>query len=325
MRRRRLLVALVVTGDAAHELDGLRRALGAPARGRIPPHVTLVPPRNTAVGDDEVLAHLRGVASGFAALELVLGPPESFAPTRPVLFLAVTHPELPHLALRLAAGPFAPPAGRMALPFVAHVTLATGLAPGRLDASLTALADYRRTVVVESLSLLEQDPVAPTRPWHERAVVGLGRAAVVGRGGRELAFEVASRLDPGVAAFLDAASAVHAAWSPVPVATREPVALVARHGGDVVAAATGALVGSEFVLERLAVAPTHRSTGVASQLLARLERLARDRGATALTAEVESESAGAALLIGRGFATVAGVPGSAGVAPRVVVRRGLLG
>src|SRR5687767_10146098 len=60
MPKARLGVALLLTGQLGHEVDGLRRALGDGALGRIPPHLTLVPPVN--VRDDrmaDALAVLR--------------------------------------------------------------------------------------------------------------------------------------------------------------------------------------------------------------------------------------------------------------------------
>ncbi len=44
--KRRLGVALLIPAPLDREIDGLRRAVGDGALGRIPPHLTLVPPVN---------------------------------------------------------------------------------------------------------------------------------------------------------------------------------------------------------------------------------------------------------------------------------------
>ncbi|MBA2283342.1 MAG: 2'-5' RNA ligase family protein, partial [Acidimicrobiia bacterium] len=46
MARHRIAVALLVPQPQAAELDGLRRALGAAERERVPPHITLASPVN---------------------------------------------------------------------------------------------------------------------------------------------------------------------------------------------------------------------------------------------------------------------------------------
>ena len=122
---RRLGVALLLDRPVSDEVDGLRRALGDPSLGRIPPHITLVPPVN--VRADELagaLARLRAAAAGQAGpLQLTLGLAGTFLPDNPVLFLQVGG-DLERLrALRDAV--FAPPLERpLSWPWVPHVTVA---------------------------------------------------------------------------------------------------------------------------------------------------------------------------------------------------------
>ncbi|MGH9074321.1 MAG: 2'-5' RNA ligase family protein, partial [Acidimicrobiales bacterium] len=93
MRRLRLAVALLVPAPVAAEVDGLRRALRSGALGRIPPHVTLVPPVNVREQDlGAVLERLRGAARGARPFRLTLGPMATFWPRNPVLYLAVGGP-----------------------------------------------------------------------------------------------------------------------------------------------------------------------------------------------------------------------------------------
>ncbi len=71
MARVRLGVALLVPPPFDTEIDGLRRALGDGALGRIPAHLTLVPPvnvREERLG--EALAALRRAAAARAKAAL---------------------------------------------------------------------------------------------------------------------------------------------------------------------------------------------------------------------------------------------------------------
>ena len=76
--RRRLFVALEITGAVASEVDGLRRAIGSSALGRISPHLTLVPPVNVAESDlpsvlrVASLSGTRGVDRGRARSRLLV-------------------------------------------------------------------------------------------------------------------------------------------------------------------------------------------------------------------------------------------------------------
>src|SRR5688572_3800754 len=88
--RRRLGVVLLVPQPLATEIDGLRRALGDGSLGRIPAHLTLVPPVN--VREDEVpdaLRVLRAAAASTTPFTVELGPPATFSPVNPVVYLAV--------------------------------------------------------------------------------------------------------------------------------------------------------------------------------------------------------------------------------------------
>ena len=81
--------------------------------------------------------------------------------------------------------------------------------------------------------------------------------------------------------------------------------LVAEVNGVVVAHAVTSAAGDDAELQRIAVAPTHRRTGVASALLAEVERLAARDGATRLLLEVREDNATAAgFYRARGFSDV---------------------
>src|SRR5713101_8326447 len=131
--RLRLGVALVVPPPVGAEVDGLRRACGDGALGRIPPHCTLVPPVN--LREDRIsdaLAHLRDAASTTRPFTVELGPADTFVPDSPVLYLAVGGDGLDAL-LDLRDRVFSEPLSRpVTWPFVPHVTLAEGMEAGRI-------------------------------------------------------------------------------------------------------------------------------------------------------------------------------------------------
>ncbi len=310
--RRRLLVALVVTGRAASEVDGLRRALASPSLGRIPPHVTLVPPVNVASdARAEVDRLLRAAASAHRPVEVELGPPATFAPRTPVVYLALAG-ELDALAeLRgaLAAGPLADPVGRARRAFVPHVTVASRIEPARIPVVLDALGSFRLETTLWQLALFEQDETAARRPWRAVADLALGGARVVGRGGRELAFVEAERLDEQAARWSAAAWEAYseATYGPAFVPDA-PFALAARHDGRLVATATGSVRGRLCVLDRLIVSPAHRGEGIGGQLLAEVERLAHGRGCERVRLLTRARGAAATFYARRGYLVAAELP-----------------
>ena len=162
----------------ATEVDGLRRALGDGARGRIPAHLTLASPVN--VPEDDVpgaLSVLRQAAMATGPIDLRLGPAATFSPVTPVVYLRVGGDVASVGELRGRV--FRPPFEReLTHRFVPHVTVADDMDPARIPAAIEALADFVVDVRVEALHLLEEGrgrvwrPVAEmpfTRRWVGRA------------------------------------------------------------------------------------------------------------------------------------------------------------
>ncbi|MCU1449982.1 MAG: hypothetical protein JWP02_2152, partial [Acidimicrobiales bacterium] len=93
MPKRRLGVALLVPSPLDREVDALRRACDDGALGHIPSHLTLVPPvnvREDAMAD--ALRVLRKAAAPIRPFTVELGPPATFLPDNPTLYLAVSGP-----------------------------------------------------------------------------------------------------------------------------------------------------------------------------------------------------------------------------------------
>jgi 2'-5' RNA ligase len=283
MARCRLLVAYLLESTVAGEIDGLRRSFGGPI-DRIAPHLTLVPPTNVAdEAVDDVVAHLGRVADRTAPIALRIEGPATFAPVTPVLYLEIAGELAPLRALvaALGDGPLSPPASRRERPFVAHVTLGPRLDDDRLEAAVQALGPLRTPFVLDRATLLVQRE-DERRSWAPIADVALGPRAVVGRGGRELAFSDHVSLGPVARAFV-------AAEDPSRPNDHDTIVVEAHDLDGLVAVATGSVRAELALLERVVVRLTDRNLGVGAALLARFEQVARERGATEIAARTTTD------------------------------------
>ena len=271
MPRLRLGVVLPVPETAAPEIDGLRRALGDGALGRIPAHLTLVPPVNVPVSNlEDAFSLLHSAATDRAPIRATLGPPTTFWPVTPVVYLPVADDDLAAVtSVRDAV--FRPPLSRpLTHDFVPHVTLADEVAPERIGPAVAALADYQVEVVFDRITILQEGAGHRWTPLFDAVLSG---SWVVGRGGVEL--------DLSVTPSADAASRQRAGLPPGLVVT-------ARRQGSVVGLAECRVEASapgRALLLDLAVVSSQRGQGIGSQLLAALAaRAASDLGATELCA-----------------------------------------
>jgi len=304
--RRRLTVALVITGPVADEVNGMRRALGAKALGRIAPHVTLVPPVNVHEEDlEEVLSHVRCQAARNGPMAVELGPPATFWPRTPVLYLELCGDleGLGELQRSLVCGPLAPPPGRVERDFVPHVTLDQRIDPRRLPHALAALADYRSSYCFERVTILEQDA---DHRWLPMADTALGRPLLVGRGSLDLELCVVEQPDPVVMAWAEGEWAAYsrAFYGPA-VHAFERFAVVARTKGTLVGYAEGDIRGTALKLGRLIVGPQWRGQGIASQLLRAVERFGLEHGCDCVRLETLAGERAAELYEDRGFKVIA--------------------
>jgi 2'-5' RNA ligase len=285
MPRLRLGVVLLVPPPLDREVNALRRACGDASLGRVPAHLTLVPPvnvREERLGD--VLALLRSAGAATRPFRLDLGPPTTFLPDNPVLYLPVGGDGDALHALRDRV--FVEPMAReLTWPFVPHVTLVDGGDPERLAAAVPALADARYALPVDRVTLLqEQRDAEGTRVWRPIGDAALAERAVVGRGGLELELATGPLLDPEAGAWRDAAWAAYTLAEYGPDAPQDdPLTVTGRRDGEVVGVAAGHVRGATAYLAELIVGADVRSEGVGAHLLAAFASEARERGATELT------------------------------------------
>lgn len=260
MGRVRLGVALLVPAPLDSEIDGLRRALGDGTLGRMPAHLTLVPPVN--VREDrlgEALAVLRRAAAVTRPFTLGLGPPATFLPDNPTLYLAVTG-DVQALRDRVFVEPLA---RHLTWPFVPHVTLADEADPDRIDAAIPALADYRVDVTFDRVHLLRE---GPGRVWSPIADAPFAAPAVIGRGGLPVEITISDVVDPEVRALAG-----------------QPLVLTARTDGAVAGYAEGWCRPPAAHLSSLVVAGDQTHLGVAAHLLAAFRSEAAERGCDEVT------------------------------------------
>lgn len=260
--RRRLGVALILDPPVRDEVEGLRRAVGDPSLGRIPPHVTLVPPVN--VRRDHLSAALnvlRGAAAQVRPLELTIGAISTFLPVNPVLYLQVGGDIEGLQALR--DGVFVPPLERpLSWPWVPHVTVADGTGEDRIVAAREALAAYAAVVRVDRVVLLEE---APGRVWVPLADAALGPPARIGTGGLVLELTRGRLVDPR----LDAPPEPPAPRASA-AALQEPVVFTAHREGAPVGWARATFHHDGTRIE-VHVLEAHRRQGIGSHLKAHLD------------------------------------------------------
>ncbi len=293
-------MAVLVPQPMATEVDGLRRGFGDRAIARIPPHITLVPPLNVAETSlFEALSVLRTAASEMSPFVISIGPPETFLPRNPVVYLRVeAGDELVWLrdAVRLGSLDREDPR-----PFVPHVTIASGTLPGRISATMEAMADFKLGVPIERLHLLEMIPDAElgTR-WVPIADYPFEPRRVVGRGGIELELTRSTILDPEATEFErleladdlggqpsqsdgPQANGSHMALATPPYATStvssDVVVTARRRSVGVVGVARGTMSGSVGHLQSILVAESVRRQGIGGHLLAAFNHLCEETAA----------------------------------------------
>lgn len=299
MARQRLGVVLLVPQPLATQIDGLRRALGDDAYGRIPPHITLVPPVNVAERDlPSSFASVRFAAATTTPLELVVGPVSTFRPSNPVAYLEVAAAEEHMVALNaLRRGCLSGPLDRpQEHEFVPHVTIASELSAARQDAVGAALPDFTVDITIERVHVLAEQP---GRVWVPIADMPLGvPTSVVGRGSLPLDLSVSGRPD------LEAASLLAIDGDPSGL----PFAITARRDGAVVAVAWGWTASGHLEMADLVVGAAHRGQGVGRHLVAAVEDLGRRRTCTRAGTMAPADGSPASLLGACGWALVSGTP-----------------
>lgn len=324
MARIRLGAALMIPEPLAGEVQGLRRACGD--HGAMAPHLTLVPPVNVRRDDlGEALTVLERAAAQTRPFTLTLGPPATFLPDNPVLFLRVGGDLQALFAFR--ARVFVGPLSRsLTWPFTPHVTICDSGEPGRLEAAVVALADYRVDFNVERVHLLHERHPDAGRPrrWVPLLDAAFAEPVVVGRGGFELeliaseCFDAWSRAtvagweDSGDERGPDESGLDGSGEEGLVVLDLEsdepsvrglgrPLVMRALHEGELVGVMTGQRSGHVGVVSSGIVAPDQRRRGIGRHLLAAFVSAMAEDGATQVSAWAPVGSSGEHWLRSAGF------------------------
>lgn len=235
-------VAALLPTDVTAGVDALRRASRDRTLGRVPAHITLLPPVNVRAGDVPAAeALVRDAAATAAPFTLLIGPGATFHPVTPVAYLAVGGDVDALVALRAAVRH--PPLRREErFPYTPHVTLVDGAPAEQLLAVPACLPEPVGTVRVDAVHLLEElaEPDG-VRRWRPVLSVPLGAAATADRGGVRVALLV-ERHEPG--------------W-----------AVVARAGAVEVGRATAWPAGDAVRLLDVSVVPAYRGVGIGRLLV----------------------------------------------------------
>ncbi|MEO9224669.1 MAG: GNAT family N-acetyltransferase [Acidimicrobiales bacterium] len=292
MGRRRFAVVVYVPKPVAAEVDALRKAFGDTSIRRIAPHVTLIPPVN--VRDEDAAGAVAAVESAAADTEpfgLTLGPPGTFLPATPVLYLeagdSTARAALRALRDRAFVAPLARPIGRE---FEPHVTLGRApKAPYRIEAGITAFGEYRIDVLLDRLTLTEllhpDDGPAVWTPIHEAP---LGGPDIVARGPMEVELFTTAVIPDDALALFDTTfepsgvvvdeSGAGIGAAPAHVQTQrrvereappDQVVIMARRDGELLGVLVGRKAGDWSTVDVVAVVPEHRRQGVAGHLRGR--------------------------------------------------------
>lgn len=287
MPRRRVGVVLLVPPPWRDEIDALRRALGDETLGRIPGHLTLVPPVNVREDEmDRAQDLLRWAGEAVRPFTLALGPPTTFLPVNPVLYLGIGGDVAAVDKVRDMV--FKPPLERsLTWPFHPHVTLLDNGDEDRIAAAVTALADVCMEVTFSSVHLLEETRREDdgARVWGPIFEARFEAPAVIGRGGLELQLEVTAEPTAEAQRFSERAWQQHDVdrWGEVRP-PNEQLSVVARRDGEIVGIAFGELrEGVDAYLANLIVDRSVRSEGIGAHLLKAFESEAAARGATYAT------------------------------------------
>lgn len=285
MPRHRLGVVLLLPRHIAAEVDGLRRGLGGSPIGRIPPHITLVPPVNVADVDGATALVRRVASEQPSTLHAVIGPVQTFHPITPVIYLAVGGPSLDAIRAMRDALDVGPLAYQRPHEFVPHVTLHDLATPEQVDGALASINHYIEPVALQGLTVLEE---GDDKTWQPIADAPFGDAPTTRTIGAEAVTVAVNK---------------HQSEAASQIGRYRPLIVEARVGTRTVGVARGRVAAGDVAwLDELVVVGEQRGMGVGGALARAFLEAARENSATELRAARGATIAG--FLVRVGFAQV---------------------
>lgn len=165
-------VALAIPEPWATQLQDYRAGLGDQMAGRIPTHITLVPPTEVDADQlDGIEGHLDDVAGRFAAFDVHLRGTGTFRPVSPVVFVTLAEgiASCEQLAAAVRQGPLEVP---LTFPYHPHVTVAHHLPEEALDRAFAELAGFECVFAAQEFHLYRHEDDAGWRPTSEYPLKG---------------------------------------------------------------------------------------------------------------------------------------------------------
>lgn len=150
-------VAISIPQPWRDELSRWREQVGDPEGGRVPPHVTVLPPTEVSAALlTDIEEHLAAAAQRFRPFEMHLSGTGTFRPVSDVVFVAVAAgiAECEQLEGQVRAGPLA---RQTRFPYHPHVTVAHDIPAEGLDAAYAGLAGFDARFTVSGFTVFEQE------------------------------------------------------------------------------------------------------------------------------------------------------------------------
>ncbi|CAN5261298.1 2'-5' RNA ligase family protein [soil metagenome] len=173
VEHRTIGVAIALPEPVAGELAAWRSSVGDAQAGKVPPHVTLLPP--TVIGCQALASvhrHLSDVAAARAPFEMHLHGTGTFRPISQVVFVTVAN-GIAHCELLEAAVRSGPLTREVEFPYHPHVTVAHDVPAEMLDKAYEGLSDFDVRFAVDRFTEYEQDADGRWTPVHD---FGFGKA-----------------------------------------------------------------------------------------------------------------------------------------------------
>lgn len=291
--RARLLVAHLLHGEDAAEVDAFRRVFQSNELRRIAPHITLLPPQNLGVERlEEVVDALSTSLSTVEPFGVALEGIATFPPLHHVLYLPVTRgvADLEDLRERCSTG------GLMKVDvraFVPHVTVKSHAQGDLVEHATVLCSSFHRSIRVASAALLRQEVDAANRPWRVIDEFALGSALTIGRGEFEVTCTRSTTVterdrsflaDNGVASFDEDLGGESR--------DRDCIVIRARRRSSAVGLTVIRPFGRFGEIDCIVVDMAHRNEGVGRHMLGYLERCADELGLEVLLGRFDRSSRG---------------------------------
>jgi len=165
-------VVLAIPEPHAAVLAGWRRRIGDPEAGKIPPHVTLLPPTEIDADQFDVVdKHLKQAATTVLPFTMKLSGTGSFRPLSQVVFVQVAAGGAQCKLLEQAVRRD-PIVRELEFPYHPHVTVGHGVADEHLDRAYEGLRDFVAQFRISNFTLYAQNSDGSWHPHREYPLTG---------------------------------------------------------------------------------------------------------------------------------------------------------